>query len=358
MEYGVSPQASKEEAEKYHEDCTENTSDQRSPRSASLSSLRWLLLCSSMFLVEMQAALDSTITANLQPAIINTLGEISKFSWINITYNLGMGGSCLLWGKLLACYDSKKILLVARLLFAIGSTLTAAAPSMNVFIVGKTITGIGSSGSYISIINIITAFTSAPEQARYFGCIGFMWGLGTILGPSIGGAFAATAAGSSLALIMSVCLYTTEINTSHGTIYGYLILGGVGTGLYAMNAGPVMSAIVAKEHIADASTVFGCVDTLCGAFSVGVANSIFVNRASDSIQKLLPSTSRATVQELIAGVGASLTNELSPPLRIAVLQAVLAAIKDVWVQMIGTAALSFVLSLFLRNERLSRLSKG
>ena len=164
--------------------------------------------------------------------------------------------------------------------------------------------------------------------------------------------------GSSLALIMSVCLYTTEINTSHGTIYGYLILGGVGTGLYAMNAGPVMSAIVAKEHIADASTVFGCVDTLCGAFSVGVANSIFVNRASDSIQKLLPSTSRATVQELIAGVGASLTNELSPPLRIAVLQAVLAAIKDVWVQMIGTAALSFVLSLFLRNERLSRLSKG
>ena len=84
-------------------------------------------------------------------------------------------------GKLLACYDSKKILLVARLLFAIGSTLTAAAPSMNVFIVGKTITGIGSSGSYISIINIITAFTSAPEQARYFGCIGFMWGLGTML---------------------------------------------------------------------------------------------------------------------------------------------------------------------------------
>ena len=126
-------------------------------------------------------------------------------------------------------------------------------------------------------------------------------------------------AGSSLALIMSVCLYIAGIDSSYGRVYGYLILGGVGTGLYAMNGGPVMSAIVAKEHAADASTVFGCVDALCGAFSVGITNSIFINRASDSIQKLLPSTPRATVQEAIAGVGASLTDNLPPALRTAVL---------------------------------------
>ena len=165
-------------------------------------------------------------------------------------------------------------------------------------------------------------------------------------------------AGSSLALIMSVCLYTAGIDSSHGRIYGYLILGGVGTGLYAMNGGPVMSAIVAKEHAADASTVFGCVDALCGAFSVGIANSIFVNRATDSIQKLLPSTPRATVQDAIAGVGASLTDNLPGPLRTAVLQAAFDAIRDAWVQMIATAALSLVLAFFLRNRKLSELSKG
>ena len=164
-------------------------------------------------------------------------------------------------------------------------------------------------------------------------------------------------AGSGLALIMSVCLYTTGIDSSHGRIYGYLILGGVGTGLYAMNGGPVMSAIVAKEHVADASTVFGCVDALCGAFSVGITNSIFINRASDSIQKLLPSTPRATVQEAIAGVGASLTDNLPPSLRTAVLQAAFDAIRDAWVQMIATAALSLVLASFLRNRKLSELSK-
>ncbi|KAL8689578.1 MAG: hypothetical protein Q9218_004782 [Villophora microphyllina] len=524
QERGITSPTTPASNEKHHEDGPEDNSNQRLPRSTFLSPLKWAILCSSMLVAEVQAALDSTITADLQPTIINSLGEISKFPWINVSYSLGLGGSCLLWGKLLVVFDSKNILLIARVLFAIGSALTAAAPSMNALIVGKVITGIGSSGTYIAVIAIITALTSAEEQGRYFGYIGFMWGLGTIIGPPFGGAFAVTAAGwrwsfyfnlilvgitfpifvlllpsrkgpspqkglwrrigridaigsllfagalfsgvmalsfagavypwssgriialfccsgilwilfvvqqatttftttanrilpihillswemwiliiqtgcsismlfitifyiplyfqfirgesalraavdllpflftsvsamlisgrlmtsigyyklwfiagSSLALIMAVMLYTTGIDTSHGHIYGYLILGGLGTGLYAMNSGPVMSAIVAKEHIGDASTIFGCIDTICGAVSVAVANCIFINRATDGIQGVLPNTPRAAVQEAISGVGASLTNQLPPPTRVAVLQAEMDAIKDVWVQMIATA---------------------
>lgn len=83
-------------------------------------------------------------------------------------------------GKLLVAFDSKKILLVARVIFAIGSALAASAPSMNAFIVGKVITGVGSSGTYIAEIVIIASLTSAKEQGRYFGYIGFVWGLGTM----------------------------------------------------------------------------------------------------------------------------------------------------------------------------------
>ncbi len=104
MEAGIGHHASSKEAtsssahdEKVYEDGVRDDSGRPSPRSASLSSLRWVILCSSMLLAEMQAALDSTITADLQPTIIDTFGEISKFPWINVTYSLGMGGSCLLW---------------------------------------------------------------------------------------------------------------------------------------------------------------------------------------------------------------------------------------------------------------------
>ena len=162
--------------------------------------------------------------------------------------------------------------------------------------------------------------------------------------------------GSILALIMAVCLYTTiKLDTSHGVIYAYLILGGVGTGLGAMNYAPVMSAIVPNEYAADAATIFGCVDTLCGAIAVAVANSIFVNRATNSIQVLLPDTPKATVQNAIAGIGTDFTKQLPPILRKAVLQAVLNAIKDTWIQMIATAALSLVLSLLLRHRKLRDL---
>lgn len=71
--------------------------DHCNPRTGLLSRVRWVILCASLLLVEVQAALDSTITADLQPAIIDALGEIAKFPWINVSYSLGLGGSCLLW---------------------------------------------------------------------------------------------------------------------------------------------------------------------------------------------------------------------------------------------------------------------
>ena len=57
----------------------------------------WIILCLSMLMVEIQAALDATITADLQPTIIKDLGEVQKFPWINVTYQMASSGTCLLW---------------------------------------------------------------------------------------------------------------------------------------------------------------------------------------------------------------------------------------------------------------------
>ena len=75
----------------------DNYRDERSPRSASLTRFTWVVLCSSLLLAMMQAALDITMTTNLQPTIIKTFGEIAKFPWIIVTYSLGMGSTCLVW---------------------------------------------------------------------------------------------------------------------------------------------------------------------------------------------------------------------------------------------------------------------
>ena len=62
-----------------------------------LKRLPWILLSGSMLLAEMQSALDSTLTANLQPDIVRDLGQISKFPWINVAFSLASASSCLTW---------------------------------------------------------------------------------------------------------------------------------------------------------------------------------------------------------------------------------------------------------------------
>ena len=79
------------------EDDHEGDLHRNSSASTYTKSIRWKILCSALLLAEIEAALESTMTANLQPVIIHTFGEISKFPWINVTYSLGGSGLCLLW---------------------------------------------------------------------------------------------------------------------------------------------------------------------------------------------------------------------------------------------------------------------
>ena len=161
-------------------------------------------------------------------------------------------------------------------------------------------------------------------------------------------------AGSLLSLTLGACLYTTEIDTPQNRIYGFLALGGIGVGLFAMNAGPIMAAIVKAGDGGNASSIFGCVDTICSVISVAVANSIFVNLATDKIQLILTNLPRSEVQSAIAGIGASITEGLPAAQKESVLVAILYAIKQVWIQTIATAGFSFVLSMFMRNDKLAK----
>lgn len=81
----------------HHEVGVENVSNSDAPKKASLSRIWWSILCFSMLLAEMQASLETTMTADLQATVIHTFGEVSKFPWINVTYSLALGASCLLW---------------------------------------------------------------------------------------------------------------------------------------------------------------------------------------------------------------------------------------------------------------------
>lgn len=65
---------------------------------------------------------------------------------------------------------------------------------MTALIIGRVIGGIGGSGTYSGGITYISVITTDHERPLYLSGIIAMWGLGSVLGPIIGGAFAASAA--------------------------------------------------------------------------------------------------------------------------------------------------------------------
>lgn len=65
---------------------------------------------------------------------------------------------------------------------------------MNALIIGRAIAGVGGSGMYLGTLTLLTITTTVHERPTYIGLTGLMWGIGTVLGPVVGGAFAESSA--------------------------------------------------------------------------------------------------------------------------------------------------------------------
>ena len=83
-------------------------------------------------------------------------------------------------GKLYGQFNGRKLFIAAVLLFEIGSAICGAAPTMDAFIVGRTICGAGGSGIYMGAMNLLSVSTTTTERPLYLSFTGFTWGTGTV----------------------------------------------------------------------------------------------------------------------------------------------------------------------------------
>ncbi|OQE00229.1 hypothetical protein PENVUL_c056G03775 [Penicillium vulpinum] len=65
---------------------------------------------------------------------------------------------------------------------------------MNALIVGRVIAGVGGCGVYVGGITFVALLTTDHELPLYLAGIYCVWGIGCVLGPIIGGAFAQSSA--------------------------------------------------------------------------------------------------------------------------------------------------------------------
>lgn len=156
-----------------------------------VSGFSWFLVVVAILSSTFLFALDNTVVADVQPAIIETFpSSIPKLPWLSVAFLLGAVASNLIWGKIYGQFNAKWLYVFTVFLFELGSALCGAANTMNTLIVGRVICGLGGAGMYVGVMTLLSVTTTPHERPTYIGMTGLTWGAGTVLGPIIGGAFA------------------------------------------------------------------------------------------------------------------------------------------------------------------------
>ncbi|KXT14291.1 hypothetical protein AC579_8421 [Pseudocercospora musae] len=138
-----------------------------------------------MFLV----ALDKLIITTATPAITNEFHAYSDVGWYGTAYLLTNCATILLFGKLYTFLNVKVTFLSAVLLFEVGSAVCGSAPNSIAFIIGRAIAGLGAGGIQEGVLVIIVCAIPLSKRPAYQGLFGAVYGVSSVIGPLLGGAF-------------------------------------------------------------------------------------------------------------------------------------------------------------------------
>lgn len=159
-----------------------------------ITGFRWILVCVALYLSIFMYGLDTTIAADVQSAVVETFGSVGKLAWLGAGFPLGSIAVGLPYGSLFTHFNMKWAYICGIVLFEVGSALCGGAPNMDTLIVGRVIAGMGGSGMYLGGLTHFSALTTPRTRGTYITGIVFVWGIGSVLGPVVGGAFSDSSA--------------------------------------------------------------------------------------------------------------------------------------------------------------------
>ena len=133
------------------------------------------------------ACFDGTIVGTIGTKLAEDLGGLSLYAWMTTAYLLCETIMIPIAGKLSDIYGRKPLFLIGLGLFAIGSVLAGLSTNMEMFIACRAVQGIGG-GILIPVATAAVADLYSPrERARMQGILGAIFGVGSGIGPLIGG---------------------------------------------------------------------------------------------------------------------------------------------------------------------------
>lgn len=156
---------------------------------------KWAVASGAMLFSIFLYALDGTIVAVIQATIVTEFDALGDLAWNNVGFLMGATATVMFWGQVYTQFNSKWVYLFNVVVFEAGSAICGAAPNMDGLVVGRCICGVGGAGLYVGVFTLVAATTTMAERPLYVSGTGLTWGLGTVLGPVVGGALEQSAVG-------------------------------------------------------------------------------------------------------------------------------------------------------------------
>lgn len=141
------------------------------PEVQPMSGLRWFSVCVGLYLTAFLYGLDSTIAADVQGPILESLGNLTMLPWVGTGFLLGSVAVISLFGSLYNKAEVKWLYLGSILTFEVGSAICGAAPNMEAMTIGRVIAGIGGSGMYLGCMTYISIFPPPAQRPLYTALI-------------------------------------------------------------------------------------------------------------------------------------------------------------------------------------------
>lgn len=163
-----------------------NTSNSAAAAGA-ISPQRRKLIISASLLALFLGALDALVMSAAMPTVVADLGGLELFSWVYSAYLLARTVALPIFGKLADIYRAKTLYLVSIVVFIAASLAAGCATGMAFLIVCRAFQGIGAGGTFALVYIVLTEISAPEERGKTLSLGSFVWGLASVLGPTLGG---------------------------------------------------------------------------------------------------------------------------------------------------------------------------
>lgn len=166
---------------------TLSDSNQTQPSIEPLTRRERFYVIAAALLALFLGALDTLVMSAAMPTVISELGGLHLYSWVFSIYLLGRAVALPIFGKLADMYDTRKLFIYSIVLFLVSSVLAGMSYGMVQLILARALQGIASGGTF-ALVYIVLAEVAAPgRRGKTLSLGSFIWGLASVLGPSMGG---------------------------------------------------------------------------------------------------------------------------------------------------------------------------